>query len=164
MNDISVFNLELTTPHVDRGEERAIPSIAGLVIDFIHFKNEVNHFYASYQGPDYFDIQIRLFELQLLINSFVEQLVDKVGTSPIIRNRDETDHLELRSKEKNVPIRTDLERISNVVAELGNLIQLSRKAALEARGIENFFLESMLTEITKEMEKSRWIFCMFSKY
>jgi DNA-binding ferritin-like protein len=51
-----------------------------------------------------------------------------------------------------------------MLQRLTNLIEANRKAILEAEELEEFYVESLLLEFEKELEKSKWIFYLFSKY
>jgi DNA-binding ferritin-like protein len=164
MYNSTKVSLELISVSEKNREKPDSSTFSGLLFDFIIFKKEVSQFCSTYQDPDYFDFLKRLSELRLQLNSIVEELeihfdvLDKLPYNPL------NNSFEFIPKKDHVTFSSDAERISNVVAGLGNLIQSSRKAALEAARAENFRIESMLNGFAKEMEKSKWIFYMFSKY
>lgn len=164
MNDSSKYSLELIPVSEENAEKSDAPTFSGLLFDFKIFRKEVSQFCNNYQGPDYFDFCKRLAELRLQVNSIVDELEIHFNDLSKIPYRALDNSFEFTLIKSNVLVSTDAERISNVVAGLENLIQSSRKAALEASRAQDFMVESMLNGFAKEMEKSKWIFYMFSKY
>jgi DNA-binding ferritin-like protein len=164
MNDTVKSDLELISVSEENGEKSDTPTFSVLLFDFKIFRKEISQFCSNYQGPDYFDFLKRLAELRLQVNSIVDELENHFNDLSKRPYSSLNNSFEFSLIKSNVLVSTDAERISNVVAGLGNLIQSSRKAALEASRTDDFIVESMLNGFAKEMEKSRWIFYMFSKY
>jgi DNA-binding ferritin-like protein len=164
MNNSTKLSLELIPASEKNRARLDTPTFSVLLFDFKIFQKEVSQFYSIYQGPDYFDFLKRLSELRFQVNSIVEELEIHFNDLNKIPYKSLNNSFEFTLEKGNVMVSTDAERISNVVAGLGNLIQSSRKAALEAFREENFIIESMLSGFVKEMERSKWIFYMYSKY
>lgn len=164
MNKGTKVSLELISVSEENWEKPDSSTFSGLLLDFKIFKKEVSQFCSTYQGPDYFDFFKSLSELRLQVNSIVEELEIHVEDLNKMPYRPLNVSFEFTRQKGHETVSTDLESISNVVAGLGNLIQSSRKAAMEAARAENFRIESMLSGFAKELERSKWIFYMYSKY
>jgi DNA-binding ferritin-like protein len=160
----SPFNLDLLPTRVKNRDERDTPTFSVLLYDFKIFKKEVVQFCSSYQGPDYFDFLKHLSELRLLVDSFIKEL--EVHFSDLNKSNFESlsNSLKFSLEKRQVLVSTDIEKNANVVIGLGNLIQSCRKASMEASKTKDHVMESLLTGFVNEMEKSHWIFSMFSKY
>lgn len=164
MIDISNYQLELQTKEVVEGNSFIISNLSTLLFDFKKFRKEVDELRSNFQGPDYFDIFESLLELQFLLDRTIHELQTHVVNSNRIAYRPLEASLQLSPNRKKEAFRNDIDRIASVVSGLDKLIQSNRKAVKESKVMSNFFVESLLVDFEKELEKSRWIFYMFSKY
>jgi DNA-binding ferritin-like protein len=149
---------------LERSGEGAFPSLSILLFDFSSFRKEVFFFRSNYQGPDYFDILENISELQVLLDSIIKQLRVKVGGLNKVPYRLLSNSIGFSLEKKTIKVNSDQEGIAMMLVGLNNLIENNRKAANEAEGLEEYFIESLLLEFEKELEKSKWIFNLFSKY
>lgn len=164
MIDISHYQLELQTKDVVNGNNFIIPNLSVLLFDFKKFRKEVGVFRSNFQGSDYFDIFESLLELQFLLDRTIQELQNHVVDLNRIPYRPLETSLQFSLKKNKEAFKNDIDRIASVVSGLDKLIQSNRKALKESKVMSNFFVESMLVDFEKELEKSRWIFYMFSKY
>lgn len=164
MIDTYTYNHQLPTVNVEQKSERTVATLSGLLFDFNSFRKEVFIFRSNYQGPDYFDILQNVSELQTLMDFIISHLKIHVGDMNRIPYRTLTNSLEFSLENTKVQVNSDTEGIALMLLRLTNLIQTNHRAAKEAEGLEEFFIESLLLDFEKELEKYRWVFYLFSKY
>jgi len=164
MIDLSNFQLELQAKELRYGDSYNLPNLSILLADFKEFRTEVCSFQSNYQGPDYFDIFESLLELKFLLDWTILELQSKMHAFNSIPYQPNEISLNFRSFSAEDDFESDIDRIASVVSGLDKLIQSNRNALIKSKGMNNFFVESLLIDFEKEMEKSRWVFYMFSKY
>lgn len=164
MIDVSNYQLELPTQQIEDRTNGVIPNLSILLFDFKDLRDDVVFFRSNFQGPNYFDILESLLELQFLLDWTIRELKQHVNERTQSPHHILSTPLKSQTKENKEIIGTDSERMTNLALGLTNLIQTNRKAALESKGEANFLVESLLVDFEKELERSRWVFYMFSKY
>jgi DNA-binding ferritin-like protein len=160
----SDYQLALRPKNTEERSEQTLSTLSILRYDSSTFRKEVNFFKQNYQEPDFFDILENISELQNLIDNFINKLKIQLGDLDGILHWTLSDSSDYSFKENKVQINSDEEGISLMLQRLTNLIEANRKAILEAEELEEFYVESLLLEFEKELEKSKWIFYLFSKY
>lgn len=158
------YKLELKPKNTEERSEQTISTLSILLYDFNTFRKEVSFFKQNYQGPDYFNILENISDLQNLVDTFNNKLKTQLGDLDEIPYRTLSYSLDYPLKNNKVQVNSDEEGISLIHLRLMNLIETNRKAALEAEGSEEFYIKSLLFEFEKELEKSKWIFYLYSKY
>jgi DNA-binding ferritin-like protein len=164
MIDTVNYQVEFSPLTVQDRSKKTIPTLSMVLFEFNSFRKEVSFFRTHFQGPDYFNFCDKISELQFLLDSIIKKLINQVGDLNIIPYRTLSSSLEYPSEKIKVAANTDKAGIALIVVGLANLIQTSRKAALVAGSLEEFQVKSLLLDFEKELEKSRWLFCLFSKY
>lgn len=164
MIDLSNYQLELQAKELGNGDSYSLPNLSVLLADFKEFRTEVCGFRSNYQGPDYFDIFESLLELKFLLDWTILELQNQMHAFNRIPYQANKVSFNFRSFSAEDDFESDIERIASVVFGLDKLIQSNRNAMIKSKEMNNFFVESLLIDVEKEMEKSRWVFYMFSKY
>lgn len=160
----SNYLVEKQSKNTEERSEQTISTLSILLYDFNTFRKEVNFLKHNYKGPDYFSILDNISDLQNLIDSFINKLKIQLGDLDEIPYQTLSNSLKYPLKKNKAQVNSDEEGISLMILRLSNLIETNRKAALEAEESEEFFIKSLLIEFEKELEKSNWIFYLFSKY
>ncbi|MFN3996306.1 hypothetical protein [Algoriphagus sp.] len=166
MIDISTFHPQVHASNlIAHRKDQDIPTFSTLLTEFRVFRKELNIFITNYVGDDYFDFFQRLSELQYLLDSIIVKMESHAnsyfGVPYLPFFSSILNYSTSESKLKEV---TELNCISEVVESLDSLILSTTQEGSEAMKNENYLSGSMLKDFNKELEKSRWIFYMFSKY
>lgn len=160
----SNFKLEYQPKKTEEKSKQNHSTLSILLYDFNTFKKEVKHFKNHYQGPDYFNFLDEITDLQNLIDTSIYNLKTQLGDLDELPYRALSNSLDYPFKKNKIQVNTDEEGISLMLSRLTHLIETNRKAVLEVERSEEFFIESLLHEFEKELEKSKWIFSLYSKY
>lgn len=164
MIDISHYHIEMKAKDLLSKNNSSIPNLSFLLFDFKKFRIQVGGFRFNFQGPDYFDIFDSLLELQFLLDRTIKELQNHTVDLNRIPYRPLETILNFSLENNNLIFSNDFERIEGVVLGLDKLIQSNRATLTKSKGMNDFFVESLLVDFEKELEKSRWIFYMYSNY
>lgn len=144
--------------------EKCSLNLIQLAKSTIEFYQKVNMIRLNFQGPFYFGLEQNFTDLQIQLIMMAEELNLLQYQSDQARIRIGMNFLE-KDNFKNLEIPdNDRDRIAEVVADLGRLIQTIKKSFWETSEVESFFKSRPLEKILRELEHSHWIFSKFSKY
>lgn len=156
--------LEFALINTEKKSEQTISTLSFLLFDFKTFRDEVVFVGNNSRGLDYFNILEKISDLQFLIESVINKLKIQVGDLDKVPYRTLSNSLDYPIMKSKVEANSDEDAIKLILLRLKTLIISNRKASLEAKELEEFLIESLLLEFDKELEKSKWIFYLFSKY